>query len=186
LKTNIYLILCNTSTHIVEGTIIDAIREAARKCKGKTVEIYRAHIVARLEPADLEEIPEVEHGRAKAAIVFDQMFKGFAEIVDRELRDYEVEFHEIFGSSIEKPIQIAERIFRQPARDDYDILSLLEKLTNSYKLVIFFTGDKKLASQARLIPGVHVEYLPPGEVMGKEHAAKIMVKRVKEIMSSSL
>jgi hypothetical protein len=185
LKDNIYLVLCDSNSYTVKGTILDAIREAARRCRGRQVEIYRAQIVARLEPGDLEGL-EAEVGAGKAAVVLDQMFKGFADILDRELTGYDIEFHEIYGSGIGRTVRVSDRVFRQPARDDYDILSLLEKLTNSYRLVIFFTGDKKLASQAKLIPGVHVEYLPPGEVMGKEHAARMMVKRVKEVLSENL
>jgi hypothetical protein len=119
-----------------------------------------------------------EGKRGTTAIVFDQMFKRFAEILDRELSGLNVEFHEIIGRGLEKPIRVSNRIYQEPAHDDYDVLSLLEKLSNKHSKVIFFTGDRRLAAQARALPGVHVVYLPPGEVAGKEMAIKLMKKEI--------
>ncbi len=184
---NIYLILCNGSTLVVEGTVMDAIRSAAERCRGKRVEIYRARIVAALDPDELDAVRQsigVKGEAPKAVVVLDQMFRGFGEIIDRELADVSVEVYEIYGKEAGKPMKIGDRVYAQPARDDYDILKFLEGLSNMYERVIFFTGDKKLAAQAKLIPSIYVEYLPPSAIVGKEHAATIMVKRIREILSN--
>ncbi|GEM_PF-5008153 len=118
----------------------------------------------------------------RAAVVFDQMFKRFAEILDRELKSQELVFHEIIGRGLEGPLQVSERVFQQPARDDYDVLKLLEELSRQHGKVIFFTGDRRLAAQARTLPGVHVVYLPPGEVAGKEMAIKLMKKEIQRLL----
>jgi len=119
-----------------------------------------------------------EESRDVAAVVFDQMFKRFAEILDRELRDERLVFHEVIGRGLEKPLRVAERIYQQPAKDDYDVLRLLEDLSTRHSRIIFFTGDRRLAAQARALPGVSVVYLPPGEVAGKEMAIKLMKKEI--------
>ena len=117
------------------------------------------------------------------AVVFDQMFKGFAEILEREIPDKDIVFHEVLGRGIRQPLRVTPRFYRQPARDDYDVLKLVEDLASKNRLVIFFTGDKKLANQARLVRGVEVVFLPPGEIAGKEMALNYMKDAIKEILS---
>lgn len=123
--------------------------------------------------------------QAPVAVVFDQMFKRFAEILDRELPSTPLEFHEIIGRGLEAPLRVGPRLYQQPARDDYDVLKLLETLSNTKRLVVFFTGDKRLAGQARSLPGVYVVYLPPGEVSGKEMAIKLMKKEITKALEEA-
>ncbi len=189
----IYIVRCDSK--VFETTsLINALREAKNKCSS-TITIYRATPIAILEPPEIEELlayttmkgKEVTHGKeliqeekrtGRIAIVFDQMFKGFAEILEREIREPFIEFHEILGRGIDRTVKIGTRLYQQPARDDYDVMKLLERLAKKSMHVIFFTGDKRLAAQARLIENVHVEYLPPSEVAGKEAAIKLMLRKI--------
>lgn len=186
---------------------------ALRACK-ENAEIARCETIIRLEADELRELlssklPSIGEGKppgtrapvgrersgpqvgdessteAPVAVVFDQMFKRFAEILDRELPSAPLEFHEIIGRGLEKPLRVGPRLYQQPARDDYDVLKLLETLSNTRKLVVFFTGDKRLAGQARSLPGVYVVYLPPGEVSGKEMAIKLMKKEITKALEEA-
>jgi len=158
------------------------------------VRIYRARLVALLEDRELEDIARVlSAGKARgrqaerreeqgklAVIVFDQMFRGFGEVIARELGDV-IEVHEVAGRGLDKPMRMGNVIL-EPARDDYDVLKLLEALAGRGAPVIFFTGDKRLASQASTIEGVVVEYLPPSELPGKEIAIKTMLERIRDVV----
>ena len=189
----IYIVRCDDK--VFETTsLINALREAKSKCSS-TITIYRGTPIAILEPSEIEELLAYtamkveeatpgkepirdEKGTGRIAIVFDQMFKGFAEILEREIREPFIEFHEILGRGIDRTVKISTRLYQQPARDDYDVMKLLEHLAKKNMYVIFFTGDKRLAAQARLIENVHVEYLPPSEVAGKEAAIKLMLRKI--------
>ncbi len=192
-----YLVLCGDRLLAEAGSLAEALRKA-RSCS-EDVRVYRAEIVLQATPSEIRELlggPKTLRQPAAAAVaqpaeeppagatvpggvavVFDQMFKRFAEILERELPEGIV-FHEVLGRGIDRPIKVSQRVFQQPARDDYDVLNLLERLARENKLVIFFTGDKRLAAQARTLPRVVVEYLPPGELAGKEMAIKLMKERI--------
>ncbi|KSW11913.1 hypothetical protein CF15_03710 [Pyrodictium occultum] len=196
----VYIVVCSEGLYQAAG-LAEALLTAASRCSGEAV-VYRVTRVLQLAESELNELrsvlrtaareggePRGKHigevpkpsGRApEYAVVFDQMYKGFADILAREIEDPRVEFHEVLGRGINRPLKAGERVYRQPAKDDYDILKLLEQLANRYRGgVLFFTGDKRLANQARLVPGVHVEYIPPGEVAGKEMALKLMAQRIR-------
>ncbi|NOZ89640.1 MAG: hypothetical protein GXO15_06940 [Crenarchaeota archaeon] len=204
-----YLVACGPSITGPYPGLHEALQAAAEKCRTRAV-IIRGVVVAVLDREDLaglravgqragvageaagagaarpgQEAAEEAAAAAAAAVVLDQMFKTFAEILDRELRGEPLVFHEVLGRGIDRPVKVSERVYQQPARDDYDVLKLLEELSSKHSLVIFFTGDKRLASQARSIPGVRVVYLPPGEAPGKEQAIKLMVKAIREALASS-
>ena len=132
-----------------------------------------------------------EHQQTKTAkciaVVFDQMYKGFAELVAREIgevSDIVIEYHEIVGRGLEKPVKIGN-VYKQPARDDYDVFKLLKSLSEQCN-VVFFTGDKKLANQCMMIKGVHVHYMPPGEYGGKEFVVERMVEILRQALSQPL
>ncbi len=195
-----YLVACGPSITGPYPGLHEALQAAAKRCGSRAV-IIRGVVVAVLDREDLSGLRAAGRGGAggeaeaqaegeaaagaAAAVVLDQMFKTFAEILDRELRGEPLVFHEVLGRGIERPVRVSERVYQQPARDDYDVLKLLEELSSKHSLVIFFTGDKRLASQARSIPGVRVVYLPPGEAPGKEQAIKWMVKAIREALASS-
>ncbi len=177
--------------NIVEAEgLLDALRKAASL--KPPVRLYRAVPVAVLDEEELEELrgllqrqPSGESGGHRrgaklAIVVFDQMFRGFGEIIGRELGGA-VEVHEIAGRGLDKPVKSGSVIL-EPAHDDYDILKLLEKLRTRKLPVIFFTGDKRLAQQASMIEGVYVEYLPPSEVPGKEVAIRRMLEKIRGIV----
>ena len=115
------------------------------------------------------------------AIVFDQMFRGFADVIARELPEG-VEIHEILGKGLESPVKIG-RITRWPAHDDYDVMKTVEKLAGTGRRVILVTGDKRLARQVASLgnPLIRVEYMPPNEFPGKES----IIRKIIELVSKS-
>ncbi len=120
----------------------------------------------------------------RVAAVFDQMFKGFAEIVGREAPG--AEMHEIVGRGLREPVR-AGRVVKWPARDDYDVLEIVRRLAGEGKIVVFFTGDKKLARQAEALGDerIRVYYMPPGEYPGKEDLARAMIEAVREALGEA-
>ncbi len=191
----VYLVLCDGRFYDLSTSLQEALTKAT-KCHGD-IEVYVGKRIAFLSKEALVELTKALIGRAamtkgaeagtikdegKIAVIFDQMFRTFAEVLYREVDNENIEFHEILGRVIDEPVKISERLYQQPARDDYDILKLVEKLSSKYKTVIFFTGDKRLASQARTISNVFVEYLPPSEIAGKEIAVKYMKRRIREVL----
>ncbi len=188
-----YLVVCRDSQKVF-SSLRDALDYALNNCRNG-VKVYRARLVLDLSRDELEELRSIakpasfeqkvesaEEGKGCIAIIFDQMFKGFAEVVDRALRDACIELHEIVGRGLESTVKVGERLYREPARDDYDVLSLAERLASRMKVVLF-TGDKRLAEQARLLRNVYVEYMPPGEFAGKEMAVKHMVEVVRRLLA---
>ena len=185
-----YIVECG-DVRKVFTSLGQALRYAVANCSNE-VRVYRTEPVLSITVRELEELREIlgvevgktaseaagrEVGRRGArcvAAIFDQMFRGFAEVVDRELRDLCLELHEVIGRGLEKTVRVGERIFREPARDDYDVLSLAERLAKRLPVVLF-TGDRKLAEQASMIKNVYVEYMPPNEYAGKEMAVKHMI-----------
>lgn len=170
-----------------EDEVVEKLRELAPRVKGvlRVFEVGRlvleadARLLSRLiAPAAPSSGTRLS---GKLCAVFDQMYKGFAEIIARELADDRLVLHEIVGRGLEKPLRIGSRLYKQPARDDYDILRLLRSLSKECR-VVFFTGDKKLANQAALIENVKVEYMPPGEFTGKEAAVDAMINALKKAM----
>ena len=122
---------------------------------------------------------EVPAAARRVAAVFDQMFRGFAEIVAREVPG--VELHEIVGRGLRAPVR-AGRITKWPANDDYDVLKVVEKLAGEVGRVHFFTGDKRLARQAEALGDerIIVHYMPPNEYTGKEELARAMIEALRE------
>jgi len=126
---------------------------------------------------------EVEDaGEERVAAVLDQMFRGFADILLREVA--EVEIHEVIGRGLEAPVKVGERLYRHPAKDDFDVLKIVENLAKNKKVVAFFTGDKKLAGQAAALgySNVRVFYMPPNEYPGKESLAKAMISELTNLI----
>ncbi len=130
-----------------------------------------------------------EKGRGrelKVAAVLDQMFRGFSDILLREVED--VEIHEILGRGLESSVKIGDRLFRHPAKDDFDVLKIVESVAKNKDLVAFFTGDKSLANQASALKleNVRVYYMPPNEYPGKESLAKAMILELNKLKNTKL
>ncbi len=166
---------------LVEGRVIGAV-EARLAAPG--LEASRGASWESQEADRRPGTPQPVSTAHSVAAVFDQMFRGFAEIVAREVPG--VELHEVVGRGLEKPVRVG-RIFKEPARDDYDVLSLVERLASQGKKVVFFTGDKRLANQAAALGDerIIVEYMPPNEYPGKESIAKAMIEAVKRAIAAS-
>ena len=122
-------------------------------------------------------------GRSGVKAVFDQMFRGFADIIAREVPG--VELHEIVGRGLDSPVKSGVST-KWPANDDYDVLKTVERLALQGGKVVFFTGDKRLARQAEALglDNVIVRYMPPNEYTGKESLARAMIKAIVEAMGS--
>ncbi len=115
--------------------------------------------------------------------VFDQMFRGFADIIAREVPG--VEIHEIVGRGLDSPVKGGVST-KWPANDDYDVLKTVERLALQGGKVVFFTGDKRLARQAEALglDNVIVKYMPPNEYTGKESLARAMIRAIVEARGS--
>jgi len=111
----------------------------------------------------------------RVAVVFDQMFKGMGDIVARELSS--VDPYEVLGRGISGPAQRG-RVTLLPAEDDYDVMKWVLDLSENYDLVVFYTGDKRLARQVEAAgrPNVEIMYTPPGEYPGKEALARAVIE----------
>ncbi len=119
---------------------------------------------------------------ARVIVVLDQMFRGyFADVIEREVQDAEV--HEVVGRGVQETVRAGQRRFLEPASDDFDVLKVIRRLAPSGLPVFFFTGDKRLASQAQVAtsgqPNVAVMYMPPSEFPGKESLAQAMIAAIK-------
>ncbi len=187
-----YILECNGRQSVFRS-LSEALHYALSSCGG-SVRVYRANLILSLEEQELEELKKLLAGKERLvekkpvggearciAVIFDQMFKGFAEIVDRELEAYCIELHEVVGRGLERTVKVGKRLYREPARDDYDVLALAERLAKEMPVVLF-TGDKKLAEQASLLRNVHVEYMPPSEFTGKEMAVRHMIATLKRLL----
>ena len=156
-------------------------------CRGGDLVLLRVEKPVAVQPsrepvaAQRVEAPRVEAPAAprRVAAVFDQMFRGFAEIVAREVPG--VELHEIVGRGLRAPVR-AGRITKWPANDDYDVLKVVERLAGEVGRVHFFTGDKRLARQAEALGDerIIVHYMPPNEYTGKEELARAMIEALRE------
>lgn len=164
---------------IVRGEVLSVLKAVEAPRASGVVESQERAPQARPE---LKPAPRVEGGRASVAVVLDQMFRGFSSILDRELRNLDLEIHEVVGRGLQATLKVSDRIYQEPANDDFDVLKLVENLAARARVVVFFTGDKKLARQASALGlgNVVVKYMPPNEYPGKESLAKAMIDAVSE------
>lgn len=147
--------------------------------------VYTEPGQARMEAAGVEGQEATVEGAAREppagaglAAVFDQMFRGFADVVGRYVEG--VELHEVVGRGLREPRRRG-RITMWPAEDDFDVLQIVRRLADEGKQVVFFTGDKRLARQAESLehPRIVVEYMPPNEYPGKESLAQAMIEALR-------
>ncbi len=112
-------------------------------------------------------------------VVLDQMYRGVADILAGKL-DY-VEAHEVVGRGLKSTLAKGDRVYLEPAESDYDVIKLAERLAREKGVSVLVTGDKKLAEQARLKPGVRVLYMPPGEYPGKESMVEALIGEIERV-----
>ena len=190
----VYILVDGGGRVSVYKSFREALEAAARHTP--PVKIYRASLVAILEEEETRSLggaagreagaaaEKRERGSNLAVVVFDQMFRGFGEVVKRELGEA-VEVHEVVGKGLEQTME-AGGVYYEPASSDYDVIKLVERLAKEKRLpVILFTGDKKLARQAAMIEGVDVEYLPPSEIPGKEIAIRRMLEKIRRVVEEA-
>ncbi|MDP8003790.1 MAG: hypothetical protein ACP5I6_02995 [Caldisphaera sp.] len=179
------IIVCNNNNiEIYETNNIDDVIEDNKDKKEISFIIIDGEVIANgnlLIGTNREKIDNKEKqiNTGKIAIVLDQMFKGFSEILNRETNFVEV--HDIVGKGLQFTIKVSDRLYKEPANDDYDVLKVVERIANENKFVIFFTGDKKLAAQAASLGNklIEVHYFPPNEFSGKESVIKSMISEIK-------
>jgi hypothetical protein len=127
------------------------------------------------------QLGEAEGQARKVIAVLDQMFRGYyADVIEREAPYAEV--HEVVGRGVQETLRVSEKRYLEPASDDFDVLRLVSRLSSSGVPVLFFTGDKRLASQAQALglPNLRVLYMPPSEFPGKESVAEAMIDEIKK------
>lgn len=170
-------------------SIFKAVKAAERVQASVGFEQARRPLPELIRTAGLEKAEAVEAGRpgGVVALVLDQMFRGFAGILERELKHDVIEIHEIVGRGLQSTLKVSDKIYQEPANDDFDVLKLVENLASKARVVVFFTGDKKLARQASALGlnNVIVKYMPPNEYPGKESLAKAMIDTVREVLEGA-
>jgi len=160
---------------IIEGDVVALGTLELREGEGAKA---AAQTAAQTASAQLE---EAEGQARKVIAVLDQMFRGYyADVIEREAPYAEV--HEVVGRGVQETLRASERRYLEPASDDFDVLRLVSRLASSGVPVLFFTGDKRLASQAQALglPNLRVLYMPPSEFPGKESVAEAMINEIKK------
>jgi len=161
---------------IIEG---DVVALGTLELKGdKVAKVATIQAAAQAAPAQPREAEELSR---KVIAVLDQMFRGYyADVIEREAPYVEV--HEVVGRGVQETLRASEGRYLEPASDDFDVLRLVSRLASSGVPVLFFTGDKRLASQAQALglPNLRVLYMPPSEFPGKESVAEAMINEIKK------
>jgi hypothetical protein len=145
---------------------------------GEDAKAAAAQTAAQTAPA---QPGEAEGQASKVIAVLDQMFRGYyADVIEREAPYAEV--HEVVGRGVQETLRVSEKRYLEPASDDFDVLRLVSRLASSGVPVLFFTGDKRLTSQAQALglPNLRVLYMPPSEFPGKESVAEAMINEIKK------
>jgi hypothetical protein len=161
---------------IIEGDVVALGTLELRGGEGaKAAAAQTAAQTASAQPGEAE-------GQARKVIaVLDQMFRGYyADVIEREAPYAEV--HEVVGRGVQETLRVSEKRYLEPASDDFDVLRLVSRLSSSGVPVLFFTGDKRLTSQAQALglPNLRVLYMPPSEFPGKENVAEAMINEIKK------
>jgi len=160
---------------IIEGDVVALGTLELRGGEGAKAAAQTAAQTASAQPGEAE-------GQARKVIaVLDQMFRGYyADVIEREAPYAEV--HEVVGRGVQETLRVNEKRYLEPASDDFDVLRLVSRLSSSGVPVLFFTGDKRLASQAQALglPNLRVLYMPPSEFPGKESVAEAMINEIKK------
>lgn len=160
---------------IVEGVIEEAVYRSPESTEAASAAAKTPAIGEAKAPR-----PRGHHRRGGLVpVVLDQMYRGFADILAGKL-DY-VEAHEVVGRGLKSTLAKGDRVYLEPAESDYDVIKLAERLAGEKGLSVLVTGDKKLAEQARLKPGVRVLYMPPGEYPGKESMVEALIGEIERV-----
>ncbi len=177
---------------LIRGEVLSVFKAVKAGERGQArigFEQARRPLTELIRTAGLEEARAIEAGKpgGVVALVLDQMFRGFAGILERELKHDAIEIHEIVGRGLQSTLKVSDRVYQEPANDDFDVLKLVENLAGKARVVVFFTGDKKLARQASALglDNVIAKYMPPNEYPGKESLAKAMIETVRGVLEGA-
>jgi len=123
-----------------------------------------------------------EAAPSKVAVVLDQMFRIGAVL--EPLVPEGVVIYEVVGRGLSEEVRISDKYVQVPARDDYDIYRLVERLSGEDDKVLLISGDRKLAGAVRVQAAkkgrrnVEVHYMPPSEFPGRTQMIEEILKRI--------
>ncbi len=128
-----------------------------------------------------EEAGETARDR-RAAVILDQMFR-IGSVLE-PLVPEGVVLYEVVGLGLEEEVRVSDKLVQAPARDDFDIYRLVERLSGQFGRVLLITGDKKLANAVRVqaarkgLANVEVHYMPPSEFPGRTQMIEAILRRI--------
>ena len=114
--------------------------------------------------------------------MLDQMFRIGAIL--EPLVPEGVVIYEVVGRGLSEEVRISDKYVQVPARDDYDIYRLVERLSSEADKVLLISGDRKLAGAVRVQAArkgrrnVEVHYMPPSEFPGRTQMIEEILKRI--------
>jgi len=138
---------------------------------------------AKAGPAAREEAARSMPAREKVALVLDQMFR-IGSVLEPLVPEGTV-IYEVVGRGLREEVRISDRYVQVPARDDYDIYKLVERLSGQHERVVFISGDRKLVNALRFQVAqrgqrnVELHYMPPSEFPGRAQMIDEILKHVR-------
>ena len=110
-------------------------------------------------------------------IVMDQMFKGLGKSLIEKLSCVKARVYEVNEDAWGRLGEAGVSALR--ASSDEDIIGILEDMAGGERIVVFFTGDKKLASALKeRSPLIEAQYIPPGKHETGEGIVEEMAMRI--------
>ena len=146
---------------------------------------FEIEVVVRPRARGLSPRPEEAKETARdrrAAVILDQMFR-IGSVLE-PLVPEGVVLYEVVGLGLEEEVRVSDKLVQAPARDDFDIYRLVERLSGQFKRVLLITGDKKLANAVRIqaarkgLANVEVHYMPPSEFPGRTQMIEAILRRI--------
>ena len=139
---------------------------------------------------EAEEKPRPVAGPARLAVILDQMLRMGSTLEPRVPEGTVI--YEAVGVGLEKEVRVSDRLVRVPARSDYDLCELACELAERYDKVLFFTGDKTLVNDVRVLASerglenIEVHYLPPSETAARAQLIEQLLKRIRSAHQSQM
>ena len=145
---------------------------------------------ARKAPAAREEAASCCGPGGEVALVLDQMFRIGSAL--EPLVPEGTVIYEVVGRGLREEVRISDRYVQVPARDDYDIYKLVERLSGRHERVVFISGDRKLVNALRFQVAqrgrgnVELHYMPPSEFPGRAQMIDEILRRVRAVWMDKL
>ena len=127
---------------------------------------------------------EARPAAGEVALVLDQMFR-IGSVLEPLVPENTV-IYEVVGRGLREEVRVSDKYVQVPARDDYDIYRLVERLSGQHERVLFISGDRKLVNAIRFQVAqrgrrnVEVHYMPPSEFPGRAQMIDEILRRVRE------